>query len=263
MNKPSVLIIGFGVVGHNLYRELFQISPITKESPLIVHIYDKYKGLNNKGLDHYDLAFICVDTPATDDTTCDISEVANAITENDADIFVIKSTILPKQAQILSLIPDKHIVFSPEYYGATQHCNNYNFNFTILGGEKADCVKVIQILQKIYDASHQFRITDLKTACLAKYMENSYLAMKVSFCNQFYDIAEQEGVCYEELRELFVMDPRVDPSHTFVYRDTPYWDSHCLNKDVKAISYEYLADLLKGIVDYNDRRKSGTEEHDA
>jgi UDP-glucose 6-dehydrogenase len=86
-------------------------------------------------------------------------------------------------------------------------------------------------------------------------MENSYLAMKVSFCNQFFDIAEHAGVNYEELRELFIMDPRVNPSHTFVYRDKPYWDSHCLNKDVPAIAEEYDATLLKSLIEYNNSRK--------
>ena len=32
----------------------------------------------------------------------------------------------------------KRIVFSPEYYGTTQHCNNFNFDFTIIGGEKEE-----------------------------------------------------------------------------------------------------------------------------
>ena len=247
MDKSHVLIIGCGTVGTNLYKELW-----SENGSLYINQYDKYKGIENRVLDHYDLAFVCVDTPRTVDTTCDISEVISAINENSADVFVVKSTILPEQAKLLTLLStQKHVVFSPEYYGATQHCNNYKFNFTILGGEKADCIKVQQILQKVYDASHQFKITDIKTAALVKYMENSYLAMKVSFCDQFYEIAEQAGVSYEELRELFILDPRVNPSHTFVYRDHPYWNSHCLNKDVVAIAQEYNAQLLQDIIMFN------------
>lgn len=261
MDKPSVLIIGFGIVGHNLYKELWTPEGMYEpKGQLTVHIYDKYKGINNRGLNHYDIAFICVDTPKTIDTVCDVSEVCCAINENDADVFVIKSTVLPNQADFIrQLSTEKHIVFSPEYYGATQHCNNFDFNFTILGGDREDCIKVQQILQKVYDATHQFRFTDPKTAMLAKYMENSYLAMKVSFCNQFYDIAENIGVDYEELRELFILDPRVNPSHTFVYRDRPYWDSHCLNKDVPAIAEEYDATLLKDIITFNNSRKHNEE----
>lgn len=230
MNKPKVLIIGYGTVGQNLYKEIEVLEP---------DVYDKYTRLDNRKKSYeripdndlalklvypkYDFAFICVDTPYTCDTPCDISEVVCAINENDADVYIIKSTVLPEQLKMVSqLSSNKHVVFSPEYYGGTQHCNNYKFNFTIVGGERGDCLKVVQLLQNVYDASHQFKITDIRTASLVKYMENAYLATKVSFCNQFYDIAEKVGVDYEELRELFILDPRVNPSHTFVYRDRPY-----------------------------------------
>ena len=253
--SSGILIIGNGVVGSNLSRELVNLEP---------HVYDKYKpSFNTKPNKdkNYEIAFVCVDTPKTSGCDCSITEVKNAIMENNADIFVIKSTVLPGTTERLREETGKRIVFSPEYYGGTQHCNNYDFNFTILGGEKDDCVEVVQVLQKVYDARHQFRITDSKTAELAKYMENSYLAMKVSFCNQFYEIAEKAGVCYEELRELFVLDPRVEPAHTFVYRDHPWWSSHCLDKDVPAIANAYDAKLLQGMIDYNDECKAGTGCH--
>jgi UDP-glucose 6-dehydrogenase len=83
-------------------------------------------------------------------------------------------------------------------------------------------------------------------------MENSYLATKVSFCQQFYRVAKQLGISYEELRELFILDPRVNPSHTFIYEDKPYWDSHCLNKDVIAIAEEYDMQLLKDVINFNE-----------
>ena len=90
-------------------------------------------------------------------------------------------------------------------------------------------------------------------------MENSYLATKVSFCQQFYNLAEQIGVDYEELRELFILDPRVNPSHTFVYRDKPYWDTVCLNKDVTAIAEVFDAPLLKDVIKFNEGQKKKGE----
>lgn len=240
----DILIIGYGTVGSNLYKELKALDP---------EIYDKYKYPFNidKQKKHYKLAFVCVDTPRTTMEICSIAEVKSALTSNDADIFVIKSTVLPGTTKKLKEETGKRIVFSPEYYGGTQHCNNYDFNFTILGGDKEDTSKVIQVLQNVYDASHKFKMTDSTTAELVKYMENSFLATKVSFCVQFFEIAEQLGVSYEELRELFILDPRVNPSHTFVYRDHPYWSSHCLDKDVPAIAIEFDAEFLKDVIKYN------------
>ena len=251
----SILIIGHGIVGKRMEIELEKFSP---------DVLDKYKSDENKlsnNTEGYDLAFICVNTPFTDESPCDCSEVVNAINENshlmkDEGVFVIKSTILPGTTDKIRKQTGQNVIFSPEYYGETQHCNNFDFDFTILGGEKQDCIKVVQILQKIYDGRHSFRITDSKTAEIAKYMENAWLATKVSFCSQFFEIAENNGINYEELRELFILDPRVNPSHTFIYRDHPYWDSHCLNKDVPAIAITEDAKFLKSVIEYNSSRKS-------
>lgn len=242
----SVLIVGYGVVGKNLAEEIDALQP---------HIYDiKFKQFDYRR-DHYDFCFICVDTPyVSKENPCDLTQIYNAIEDNNAELYIIKSTILPGTVEKLKAKYNKHIIFSPEYYGGTQHCNNFKFDFTVLGGNRQDCLAVQQLLQHVYDARHSFRIVDATTAELLKYMENSWLASKVSFCHQFYDIANQTGVNYEELRELFILDPRVNPSHTFVYRDHDYWDSHCLNKDVPAIAETYDAELLKAVIDFNKKR---------
>ena len=92
-------------------------------------------------------------------------------------------------------------------------------------------------------------------------MENAWLATKVSFCSQFFEIAQKEGVIYEELRELFILDPRVNPSHTFISRDHPYWESHCLDKDVPAIALSEDAQLLKAIIEFNENMKMKFEKN--
>lgn len=242
----SLLIVGYGIVGHNLENEIKKLKP---------EVYDKYKDVDTRTKEKYDIAFICVDTPINDEYLCDTTEVKNAIEENIADIYVIKSTILPHSTEKLIEETGKKIVFSPEYYGASQHCNNFEFGFTIIGGEKNTCQRVIQVLQSVYDGRHKFRIVDSSTAELAKYMENSWLATKVSFCAQFYQIAKKHNISYEELRELFILDPRVNPSHTFVYDDHPYWESHCLDKDVRAIAKSEEAKLLLDIIDFNEKCK--------
>lgn len=253
MSNYKVLIIGYGTVGKNLYKEIEVYRP---------SIYDKYTKLDNRKTDKYDLAFICVDTPLTPENSLDTTEVVNAIKENDADIYVIKSTVPVGTTELMRIHSGKRLVFSPEYYGGTPHCNNFDFGFTILGGEKQDCIAVQQILQECYDARHIFRITDSKTAELVKFMENSWIATKVSFCNQFYEIAKTYDISYEELRELFILDPRVNPAHTFVYSEHPYWDTHCLNKDVPCIAEHKCGDFLRNVISYNDKQKSAYKNNE-
>lgn len=244
MNTPKILIIGCGVVGSNVKRTLSKLNP---------KVVDKFKPelTDYDPNEEYDIAYVAVDTPYNDKGACDTTEVFNAVRDNKAKVFVIKSTILPKTTERIIKETGKHVVFSPEFYGGTQHCNNYHFGFTILGGAKDDCVVVQQMLQQVFDARHKFRITDSRTAELVKYAENSFLATKVSFAVAFFQIAESLGVCYEELRELFTLDPRIDPSHTFVYREKPYWDTHCLNKDVPAIAEATGNEFLMAVVNFN------------
>ena len=244
----SILIVGYGNVGKNLHKEW---------GVLDIDTYDKYKPETNTKKDKkYDIAVICVDTPYRScDDVCDVSEVKNAIMANDADIYIIKSTVLPGTTERFAAETGKTILFSPEYYGTTHFTNNYLFDFTILGGNKEAGKKVVQCLQRVYDGRHRFFLTDAKTAELCKYMENAFLAMKVSFCQEFFEIAEKIGVNYEELRELFVADPRVDPSQTYVFRDHPYWKSHCYDKDIPAIAEAYDAKLLKAVIAFNERQK--------
>jgi len=107
-------------------------------------IYDKYKNVKKNYYPNkkYSIAFICVDTPKNEKSLCDTTEVKNAIMENNADIFVLKSTILPGTVDKLCEETGKKVIFSPEYYGETQHCNNFTFDYTILGGDKVACRKV-------------------------------------------------------------------------------------------------------------------------
>ena len=113
--------------------------------------------------------------------------------------------------------------------------------------------------------------TDAKTAELCKYMENAFLATKVAFVNQFYDLAEAWGVDYTELRELWLEDERIGRSHTLVTEERGY-RGRCLPKDMAAIIQAARqvggAPLLEAVDRYNDevcrradelKAKSGAE----
>lgn len=241
----NILIIGYGVVGKLEHKILEKLNP---------DIYD-INGYSTKKYNKvYDFAIVCVPTP-TIDGKCNISEVSKAINEHEANIYIIKSTVAVGVTDKLKKLTGKRLVFSPEHSGATQHCNDFDYNFTILGGDKKDCYAVQQMYQEVFNAYHTFKIVDSQTAELHKYMINSYLGMKVSFCVEYWKICQELGLSYEELRECFVLDPRIEASHTFVYDNHPYWDSHCLNKDIPAIANQFDIELLKEIVKRNEEMK--------
>ena len=246
--SKNILIVGVGNIGSILYDEYSKLWPDR---------YDPAKGYLEKKDIVYDIAFICVDTPMNEDGSCDTSQVETALAETQSDIYVIRSTVPPKTTEKLREKTGKKIIFAPEFYGTTQHCDpaNFDYNFMILGGEKILCSQVVQILQDVYDARYRFLITDSTTAELTKYFCNTMLAAKVSLCIQFFDIAKQFGVCYEEMRELLLNDSRFNRAHTFVYEEHPYWESHCFDKDLPAVTKFADAPLIQNIIDYNEKCK--------
>ncbi len=244
----NVLIVGCGNIGSILFEEYAKLKPDR---------HDPRKGWFKRQDIRYDFAFICVDTPMLSDGRCDLSQVRTAISETDADTIIVRSTVPPNTTKALRHETGKRIIFAPEFYGTTQHCNpkSFDYNFMILGGPKEDCARVIQFLQDVYDARYRFLITDSTTAELTKYFANTMLAAKVSLCVQFWDIANQFGVSYEEMRELLLNDHRFNRAHTFVYADHPYWESHCFDKDLPALTRFADAPLIQAIIDYNNSCK--------
>lgn len=89
---------------------------------------------------------------------------------------------------------------------------------------------------------------------MVKLMENCFLATKVSFCNSFYEMCKKYNCSYESVREGFILDERCGSSHTFVYEEKPYWDSHCLNKDTVCAAIQGN-DFMNGIIHYNNAKK--------
>lgn len=223
--KNTILIVGYGNIGKHMYNEFEKLNP---------DIYDpNIKKYSQKSDKKYDFAFICVPTDNLENGFCDTSIVTQAVMETNAKIIVIKSTIPPGTTEKLIQDTKRNILFSPENYGVTQHCK-VDPGFVILGGEKILRDTVQGLYSEVKNGYYKFYFTDTRTAELWKYMLNCFLALKVTFCCEFANIAKEYGVSYPELRELFVADERVGNSHTFVYKDKPFYDSHCFNKDIPA-----------------------------
>ena len=246
----DILIVGYGNIGKHLHKELEGAGKIS-----IQDIYKPEYMLSYTK--EFNFAFICVPTEMKPDGSVNIKEVENAVMNTRAKVIVIKSTVPMGTCEYLRDKYEKEIVFSPEYYGTTIHAPQ-SPNFLILGGDKKNTRKVAELYQRVKNGSFRITFTDYKTAELAKYMENCFLALKVTFCAEFYDIAEEHGISYPELREIFVQDDRMGESHTYVNPEETYFNSHCLNKDIPGlISQTKRAPLMKAMYKINQDKKTG------
>lgn len=235
-DEYSVAIVGFGAVGRGM-RLLFP-DAIAYDEPL---------GLGTREqVNRCRFAFVCVPTPSAPDGGCDTSIVEDVVSWIESDIIVIRSTVPPGTTQRLADQYGKRIVFQPEYGpGATPDHpfqDARNVGWVILGGERRSTVPVCDLYKTVLRSDLVIQQTDSTTAELAKYMENAFLAIKVAFCNEFYDVAERLDVDYNELRELWLLDPRIGRSHTWVHPRDRGFGGPCLPKDLSAL-LRTIADL--------------------
>jgi len=242
----KIVIIGNGIVGNNMLK-LFPNA----------EVHDPPKNKIAVGHD-YDIGFICVPTEKSPDGSCNTSIVERVIDEfwDKCKVLCLRSTVPPGFTERY----EDRCIFQPEYYGGTQHANNNDYDFIILGGLLSMAAIVAEAYKEIFTGELKILTTNSRTAELCKYMENSWLATKVTFCNEWYRLAKKLNINYDELRELWLADPRINRSHTFIYGKHPFYDSHCLNKDLPAIikASENVVDLrlLKAVVNINEIHKN-------
>jgi nucleotide sugar dehydrogenase len=253
----TIGIVGYGVVG----KALAKLFGHDTSNPNL-RIYDKLlPEMNDAGsknaIQSSDIVFVAVPTPEATDGACDLSAVEEVVAWVDPPMC-LKSTVPPGSVDRLVAATKKRICFSPEYVGETRWHpwkGIESHGFVIVGGEKSLCDLVVRTYQAYLGPLLHYYITDAKTAELCKYMENSFLATKVAFVNQFYDLAQTFEVNFNDLRELWLADERVGRSHTIV-TDERGFRGRCLPKDLAAIIHAAKplggAPLLEAVDRYNE-----------
>lgn len=229
INKYKIAIIGYGYVGKTMHSLFFDAI-----------IYDKYLSLGSMNdVNKCDVAFICVPTPSLQDGSCDTKEVEEVINSCECDIIVIRSTVPVGFSEDISKKTSKNIIFQPEYCGET---SNHPYNdlskrtWLTFGGDKKYIDKVVDVYKK-YMSNSDFEIcmTTSSEAEMAKYMSNVFLAMKVTFSNEIYDLCEKLGISYEHCCDAWLHDSRIGASHTKVYKDKRGFSGKCFPKDIHSL----------------------------
>lgn len=236
----KILIAGYGFVGQ-------AHSEVLKDKHEI-HIYDPAKGFTEWN-NNVDAVIICVSTPQRQDGSCHMDNVHDVIDKSPNVPILIKSTISVEGWESLEYIfPTKKMSFSPEFLRAATAVEDLqNMKLMLIGGRKCsfwrDVFKV------------DMEIADPKELILAKYARNSFLALKVAFFNQMYDLCNALDIEYSAVAHYTTMDPRIGDSHSFI-TDKRGFGGHCFPKDTLALIKSAERDnvnlsILKKAVEYN------------
>jgi UDPglucose 6-dehydrogenase len=189
-----------------------------------------------------DVLFVCLPTPMEKDGTCHIRIVETVLSDlneiNLAKTIVVKSTIPPgTTARWNDMFENIDIVFNPEFLTEANSINDFkNQNRIIIGGPKKAASKIRRIFVKAFPKVKIIK-TDSTYAEMVKYVTNSFLATKVSFANEMYEICQYLDIDYDKVIEYAMHDERLGYSHWSVPGpDGDFgYGGHCFPKDVKAL----------------------------
>ena len=238
----KILIAGYGFVGRAHYEVLKFKHDVVINDPAL--------GYTNS-YDDVDAVIVCVATPPREDGSCHMDNVFDVIEKTPDVPILIKSTISVEGWQMLvDAFPNRMLNFSPEFLREASWLEDItNMDLMLIGGTNTcfwkDVFKV------------NIEIAEPEELILAKYARNSFLALKVAYFNQLYDLCDALDVEYSAVAHYTTMDERIGDSHTFISEERGF-GGHCFPKDTNAIiktaqRNNVELSILKEAVEYNRR----------
>jgi UDPglucose 6-dehydrogenase len=271
----SINICGFGFVGgsigHVLEKNNIHYNVYDVIKPNKTGTYNYYDDINNMINESEkeegtftNIYFISVPTPSDDEGNCDTSIVEKVVNDLSTcikrkSIILIKSTVKP--GTIRKLYEKYHndlvdIVFCPEFLRElTANDDMYNANFSLFGnhsGKDDDTIEKLVNLFTNYMYRHK-KVTFYKRflsqkggfKCytrtfeemeLFKYTINTFLAVKVWYFNEIYEICNKFNIDYQSFKTLFPLEPRIGKYGTTVPGDDGRgFSKKCLPKECRGM----------------------------
>ncbi len=207
-------IIGHGFVGKatdwgfNKNVEKFIVDPLYKTD------IDQLSNFEPQ------LIFVCVPTPMRDDGTQETnileSVVQEAAKKCPDSVIVIKSTVLPSILKKLEE-SNKKLIYNPEFLREKYANEDFiSSRMIIFGGNKdlASCVSKYY-LQHSRCKTKEHIFLDIMSASLIKYSINTFLATKVIFFNEIFNIFKEinSNDSWEKIISTISIDERIGNSH--------------------------------------------------
>jgi len=231
------IIAGYGFVGSAIgsvlepHHEIIPVDPRLNVNKIEDHIKTA------------DGVIICVSTPPKDTGECDASNIWNVLKQIPGPLDVpilIKSTVpwidLDEMVEYNKQWNKSSITYYPEFLREETALEDFvNQKYVILGGDNTKFWS--DVLYKHLPLVEHIHTCTIKEASIIKYFSNSYLATKLTFFNELYELCEKVKADYDTVSELLGLDTRIGKSHTTVPGpDGNFgWAGHCFPKDTTAL----------------------------
>jgi UDPglucose 6-dehydrogenase len=256
------------------------VPPIYEEG--LSELLKKHAGKRIRATSDYDIAvmnsdvsFICVGTPSDPDGNIDLGIVKAAsaslgkVLKNKKDyhVVVVKSTVVPETTEKVVLpIIEKHsgkragdfgIAMNPEFLREGRAVYDFMHPDKIVVGSLDK--RSGDIVASLYSGLDcEVTRTNPRTAEMIKYVNNSFLATKISFSNEVGNICKELGIDTYEVMKAVGKDFRIGPH--FLNSGAGFGGS-CFPKDVKALigkamEIGYEPQLLRSVIEVNEKQPS-------
>lgn len=202
-----------------------------------------------------DLSFVCVGTPSQPNGNLDLRYIRRICEQIGAALktrtarhtVVIRSTILPGTMRKV-VIPtleefsgkkagiDFGVCNNPEFLREGSAVRDFrNPPKTVIGAIDQASGDLIEQLYKKIDAP--LIRTDLETAEMVKYVDNSWHALKIGFANEIGTLSKSLDLDAHRVMDIFCQDRKLNISSAYLSPGFAFGGS-CLPKDLRALSYQ-------------------------
>lgn len=219
LDSAKIAIIGLGFVGsavRDSFDSMFLDSPVLIDSDPRKQCQGTYNDLAD-----VEAVFICVPSPRGPNGECDTGILENVLDNLEKvgyqNVIISKVTAVPKEYERLQK-RFKNLVHIPEFLTAANAAEEYRKETdAIIGGSvtafQREAARIVKLSQPNLI---NIAFCSIGEAAMSKYVINSFLATKVVFMNEMYQLAQEHGYDWRKIRILIDMDERIGKSHTRV-----------------------------------------------
>lgn len=167
---------------------------------------------------------------------------------------MIRSTVPPGTSQNLNCFFMPEFLTEKNWKHDFQNCNSWIFGLTKNEHQNVTFISNVQKLIKYAFDNNKIKYNSVVfiNSCEAemiKYFRNTFLAVKVSFCNEIENFCKMKQIDYEKVKNIATIDDRITRSHSNVPGpDGKHgYGGTCFPKDIHSLSYQMKE---MGIVPY-------------
>lgn len=254
----KIVIAGYGAVGKAIYECLYESNAdLFVDDPALGHHVDT-------DVMKPDAVVVCVATPMREDGSCNTDHVEEVFTKYNGVKYLIKSAVDPVWLVNWANTHSGSYTYSPEFLrGSHTHAEPtqefLDSEFAIYGGD--DCRWWDELFRPHLSRLKDVKYVTLEQAAFGKYVENCFLATKVTFFNHMYKIYHSLGFKgFDQMVDAITLDPRIGRSHTQIPGpDGKFgYGGHCLPKDVAALRHlSKGSPFLTVIEELNKKHREG------